>query len=497
MEQQEIKPTIVFINTPTQLYYRENVSEVQDYSTIPPLGLGYVATAASEVVPKNNITFIDAENLRLPPEEIINNLININPDYVALNATTPNWYIVKDLIFSIQQAISGRIVIGGSHAILESDNILRDTDINHSIFFICVGNGEPTIIELLKGAGLSKIPNIKYIDECNNIVESQSKNEKRFVNTIIDRSFFLNDPLITGNKVESYILSARGCPYRCSFCAAPVLSPTFLKREDISLRRELADLISQGVNYIRFVDDLFLSSRTRINQLQNIWTELELGKANFSFEATARTNIAHRFSDETWKLLLDMGLKEIEIGIESGSQRILNLMSKKTSNQEVVKTVRMAIFHGIKVKGFLMLGYPTETQRDLEQTYNLAKELKAIGGRAIRFSPVIVKAYPGTAIYEKYSYLVDSLANDYLLDITQYFKDTFSEQEENILKKRTRYNAVHTSNNEPVSLSEMTGGARLLDVLRILVQIILISENQPLSEKLQNKLSHPIKQTQQ
>lgn len=483
-----MKPTIAFINTPTQLYSCKNVSNTEKYSTIPPLGLGYVATAACEVVPKSNITFIDAEHLRLSPKEIIQTIIGSNPEYVAINATTPNWHIAKNIIIGIQKTINCRIIIGGSHSILASDSILKDSDINHLIFFVCIGDGEPTIVDLLKGKDLSQISNIKYIDKDKNIVKTNHEVARQFKNMIIDRSFFLNDPLITGSKIESYILSARGCPYKCSFCAAPVISQTFAKREYNSLKKELVELISQGVNYIRFIDDLFLSSKKRINELQRIWTELVLSKENFGFEATARTNIAHRYSDEIWAILVDMGLREIEVGIESGSQRILDIMSKRTSNKEVVKTVSMAISHGIKVKGFLMLGYPTETIMDLEKTYELARELKSIGGSSIRFSPVIVKAYPGTAIYDKYFHLVDSLSSDYLLDITKCFTQIFSEYEKNILKNRTRYNAVHTYNNSPVSLSEMTGGAKLDDVIIYLAKIILISENQESGVELQKNV---------
>jgi radical SAM superfamily enzyme YgiQ (UPF0313 family) len=461
------------------------VSNAEKYSTIPPLGLGYVATAACEVVPKSNITFVDAEHLRLSPKKIIQTIIGSNPDYVAINATTPNWHIAKNIIIGIQKAINCRIIIGGSHSILASDSILKDSDINHLIFFICIGDGEPTIVNLLKDKDLSQIPNIKYIDKDNNIVQTNNEVTRQFKNMIIDRSFFLNDPLINGSKIESYVLSARGCPYKCSFCAAPVISQTFVQRESNSIKKELKELLSQGVNYIRFIDDLFLSSKKRLNELQQIWIELGLSETNFGFEATARTNIAHSYSDATWAILVDMGLIEIEIGIESGSQRILVLMSKRTNNKEVIKTVSMAISHGIKVKGFLMLGYPTETIKDLEKTYELARELKAIGGNSIRFSPVIVKAYPGTAIYDKYFHLVDSLYSDYLLDITKYFTQIFSEHEKNILKNRTRYNAVHTYKNNPVSLSEMTGGAKLDDVITYLAKIILISENQESGVELQ------------
>jgi len=469
---------ICFINTPTQLYSSSKGCEIENYSTIPPLGLGYVATAASGIVTKDNVSLIDAEFLRLSPRKIVQSIIDDNPDYIAINASTPNFHIVKIIIVSLRRVMEKKIIIGGAHAILSPNSILQDKDIRDLVYCVCIGDGEPTIIDLLKGKKLSQIANIKYIDKNNDIVKSKKEETTQSINKIIDRTFFQNDPLEDGDKIESFILSARGCPFRCSFCAAPMMKPKMTKRDDDSMKQELMELRAQGVNYIRFVDDLFLSSKKRVDRLKQIWNDLKLNKENFGFEATARINIASKFSKETWELLVKMGLKEIEIGIESGSQRIIRMMAKNINNQEVVSTVKMAISQNIKVKGFVMLGYPTETVLDLNITLDLIKKLKRLGGGDIRFSPVIVKAYPGTDIYSKYSHLVDNLSNDYLIDLADYFSDEFTDDEKKILKKRTRYNAVHTLNEIPVALSEITGGAKLYDVLQVLAKLTLLSENQ-------------------
>jgi radical SAM superfamily enzyme YgiQ (UPF0313 family) len=171
-----------------------------------------------------------------------------------------------------------------------------------------------------------------------------------------------------------------------------------------------------------------------------------------------------------------MGLKELEVGIESGSPRVLRLMGKRSSRKDVVKTLRKAFAYGIKVKGFLMVGYPSETKRELDITVQFARQLKAIGGNRIRFSPVIAKAYPGTEMYERYKSIVEHFTDDTLIDLTEWSKQEYPADVLALLKARTRYNAVHTQNGQPVVLSELTGGASLEHVLDGLVRLILTSD---------------------
>ncbi|MGM0501852.1 MAG: B12-binding domain-containing radical SAM protein [Bacillota bacterium] len=472
---------ICFINTPTQFYSKEKLDNNIKYSTIPPLGLGYVATAASEIVGRNNVSFIDAEHLRLSPDEIAQKVMNKKIEFVGINITSPNYAIARKIISKIGAKTTKKIIVGGPHAILDPDSIFLDKEIGKYIYCVCTGDGEPTIKDILKGHQLPYVTNIKYRGENGEIISSKKTKDislKELNKQRIDRSFFLNDPLVREDVIESYILSSRGCPFSCSFCSAHKLNSKPLKRSIHSLKRELIELRKKEVNYIRFVDDLFLTSEKMIFNIKEIFDDLKINKSNFGFEATARTNITSKFDDYTWKLLADMGMHEIEIGIESGSPRILKLMGKKTTNSEVIKTVSQAIKHGIKVKGFLMVGYPTEKKADLKATIQLIRQLKEIGEGNIRFSPVIAKAYPGTEIFRNYNDLIDDFSDDILINLTDFFPNQYSAAEEKLLQARTRYNAVHSSNGKPVVLSELTGGANLMEVLEALATLIIISDHQ-------------------
>lgn len=472
-------PTVTLVNTPTQRYSQPGISDLADYSTIPPLGLGYVATAASEVVGASNVSLLDAEHLRLSVAETAHRVISQRPTFVGINVTSPNYAVAREIITLVGTELGARVIIGGTHAILRADAILQEPSIRAFIYGVCTGDGEPTIQSLLSGTKRSHIPNFKYQNETGQLVASSCTKRltsEELDRLRLDRRFFANDPLIDGLTTESYVLSSRGCPFRCAFCAAPRLCDELTRRSDESIRAELQTLIANGINYIRFVDDLLLTSTKRIAALRGIFNSLGLSQCNFGFEATARASITSKFRADTWQALAKIGLKELEIGIESGSPRILELMEKRTTRLEVSKTVREAVTHGIKVKGFFMVGYPTETKQDLDLTIQFARSLKEIAGDHIRFSPVIAKAYPGTGLYEKHERLVERFANDTLLVLSKWSKRANSEKAATLLDARTRYNSVHTRNGRPTVLSELTGGATLEEVVDALSILILISD---------------------
>ena len=437
-----------------------------------------MATAASEVVGPERVKLIDAEHLRLSPSETARRITAQDPAYVCINIASPNYAIAREIIYLTGRDLGQRIVVGGPHAILSPDSILLDRDIGRHILGVCTGDGEPSIQGLLNGTDRAHIPNFKYLDRQGQVASSllcERLSKDQLNNRILDRRFFANDPLVNDQKVESYVLSSRGCPFRCDFCAAPRLNGQLTRRSTQSLIEELRRLSALGVNHVRFVDDLLLTSEKHAVELKIVFDALGFRAPSFGFEATGRASIVANYKPAMWDMLAGMGLEELEIGVESGSPRVLRLMGKRTGLEEVFCTVRQAVAHGIRVKGFLMVGYPTETRNELDLTVKLAAELKSIAGDAIRFSPVIAKAYPGTLLYEQHRELAQSFGDDTLVDLTEGFTNSLPASAAHLLKARTRYNAIHTLHGYPVTLSELTGGASLEEVMEALSKLILIS----------------------
>jgi len=474
---------IILLNTPTCLYPK--TGRVEKYNTIPPYGLGYIAISLSNVIGKNNIKLIDAEYLGLSPKRATQMILENKPDFIGINCHSPNFYIMKLIIKKLagEHINKHSVIVGGTHAILFPEQILKDKHIGKYIAFVATGEGEKPLTEFVSGIKKEDIKGISF-SKGNEIISTppNNLNNEELNKLIIDRTFFDNDPneWNDGKTKESYIMSSRGCSYRCSFCAARLISKGRIRiRSNESILEELKLLIDSGVNYVRFLDDLLFVSKKRIKYLFNIFNSLGLNYTNFGFEANARVNILSTLEKKEWDNLKLIGLKEIEIGIESGSQRVLDIMKKRTTPNQIVKTVTEAAKRGIKIKGFLMVGFISETNADLQKTIELVKELKKIAGSLIRFSPVPAKVYPGTKLRDDLKFNIDN-TYDTVLDLSKEFNINEQSEIYKILKDRTRYNAIHTYNGKPIALSEMTNGASTKTVIKALAELILISSEKML-----------------
>ena len=476
---------VLLINTPTDLYPREGRGRF--YETIPPMGLGYVATTAAEIVGRDNVVLIDGEYLGLHPSSIAEMVASHSPEVVGVNALSPTYHITRKIIQLINGCLpETKIIVGGPHAILDPEGILRDSGIR--VKFVCGGWGEEAIGAFLKSKPLKNIPGIFYLEGGKiKRTETVSISQEKLDGSYLDHTFFENDPNMTespeieGRRIESYILSSRGCSYDCRFSAAKYLTGGKIAFRSItSIFSEIDELRERkGVNYIRFVDDLFLVTKKRFLDFWQGLRERGMDRGNFGWEANGRADILSRWEGSLWELLRASGLRELEMGIESGSPRILEMMNKKITPEQVEATVRSAVEQGIRVKGFLMVGFPGEKREDLEATLSLATRLKGIGGEMVRLSPVFAKPYPGTPLWEIYQEVLRGgiSSEGYInFDLTTR-EDTGVIRE--VLNERRRYNAVSiVEGGRPFVLSEYTDGASAQEVIGVLRDLILISSRE-------------------
>ena len=128
----------------------------------------------------------------------------------------------------------------------------------------------------------------------------------------------------------------------------------------------------------RFVDDLFLASPPFMRKCLNTFKEFGIGD-RFQWDATGRINILSKAPDSLLDLMRQTGCREVALGIESGSERLLRYMGKHITPDMTKTTVKALTSRGINVKGYFILGFPTETEADLEETVHLIHELWSIG----------------------------------------------------------------------------------------------------------------------
>ena len=165
------------------------------------------------------------------------------------------------------------------------------------------------------------------------------------------------------------MVSSRGCPYRCNWCAKPIYGDSYHFRSAAAVASEMARLkFDLGAEHCWFADDIFA--------LSGKWTrafagEVERLDAKLPFKMQSRCDL---MTGDTVAALRKAGCEEVWMGVESGSQKVLDAMDKDVTVQQVRQARNHLREHGIRACYFLQFGYPGEEWEDIEQTIRLVRE---------------------------------------------------------------------------------------------------------------------------
>ncbi|MCI4364275.1 MAG: B12-binding domain-containing radical SAM protein [Thermoplasmata archaeon] len=193
----------------------------------------------------------------------------------------------------------------------------------------------------------------------------------------------------TGER-RSAVLTSRGCPFDCSWCSKPAFGRSFRQQSPERVLDELGALVrTYRVDYVRFCDDVFGIHR---RWLEGLLDGLDERGLRFRFECLARVDL---LKPDLLGRLKHAGLERVYLGVESGSQRMLDVMNRGTRLTQVEQVATSLREAKVRQFWFLMLGYPSETLEDIEETLRLFR----------RFSPEeysvsIAVPVPGTRFYD-------------------------------------------------------------------------------------------------
>ncbi len=196
------------------------------------------------------------------------------------------------------------------------------------------------------------------------------------------------------------ILTSRGCPYRCAFCVVPFLSNR--KWRSLSVERVLADietLVSRhDLSYLWFMDDYFFGNKRWVNGV----VDGILARARkFVWEANVRAdNFRDTFvNDGLLARMRASGCYALRMGLESGSERVLKLISKDVKVPMLTGAVEAAARHGIMTVGTWLMGVPSETRREIQETLALIQKVHETSPLDPHWAPGIYRPYPGGELY--------------------------------------------------------------------------------------------------
>ena len=331
---------------------------LSDQGALPPLGLFYIAASLDKYT---DIFMIDVGLGDAIPEDA---------DIYAFtcNITQSDW--CKENIHKYGKF--GRTIIGGAYPTITYDSCGADQ--------LIIGEGEENILQAVK------YPNKNIFYNSGNIPIDTIKIPARRL-CKAERYKYLID-----GKASSPIFTSRGCPYACAFCSKGVFNKTRFRSVD-NVIQEIEEIIALGFSAIRIYDDSFICNYKRAMELLDMIKPLNI-------KWKAEINSKNLYKDELAKKMSDAGCVEVAIGIESGSQTILDNINKRTTILQHTKAVNLCMKYGIKTRAYLMVGLPGESWKTINETKDWLHLAKPDSIGIGIFCP-----YPGSDIYnhpEKY-----------------------------------------------------------------------------------------------
>jgi len=370
-------------------YLYEDPHELAVMKPYPPLGLLYIS---SHLKAKGfSVELFDTTFAR--PADLDAYLRRERPPVVGIYSNLMTRSAVLRTM-RVAREVGSTVVLGGPDPANYLDEYLsRDADV------IVIGEGELTLQEILERgtSDLSQLSGVAYRDGDGKIV----RNEPRAMIADLDAQPFPDRAAIDQHQYvrvwrENHgqgsvsLITARGCPYTCTWCSHAVFGYSHRRRTPANVVAEVRSIMdTYSPELLWYADDVFTINHKWLFEYADL---LEQHGLRVPFETISRED---RLNEEIVKTLARMGCSRLWIGAESGSQKVLDLMKRRTDAERVKSMVHLLQAHGISVGMFIMLGYDGEERADLEET---VAHLKAAGPDTF----LTTVAYPikGTPYYK-------------------------------------------------------------------------------------------------
>ncbi len=320
------------------------------------------------------------------------------PDVVGITCRVPDM-MAATKIAQIVKSIDEKCVtvMGGPAATTCTDLILQESCVD----FVVRGEGEITMVELLRLLAVTR-PDFSKVDGLSfrgqdGAIHNRSRALIRNIDTL---PFPARDLLMFADRLTKktrlslmgHLITSRGCPYLCTYCANHAVWGTrrVRMRSPDSVVAEVLHLRDvYGVKRVIFWDDHLTTRRDRVVTFCNLLIEK---KANVQWLSFVR---ADTIDAELLQLMKRAGCYELQMGVESGSERILKKIRKGVTLDQIRKTAKLLRESGLRWHAFLMIGFPGETLVEMEATMQLLSELYPDSAELSVVSP-----YPGTELFE-------------------------------------------------------------------------------------------------
>ncbi|MEY2805712.1 MAG: hypothetical protein RIR65_129 [Planctomycetota bacterium] len=385
------------------------------FTHVHPLGIMMVAAAAREAGHRD-MHILDMKVEGWTPSQACDAIEKLAPDVVGLSAMTYEAGCMHEVARELKRRMP-RVVVacGGPHPSVAADDVLKDAAID----FVVRGEGEHSFTELLSGIAAgredwSACEGLSWRGADGAAVHNPDRSPPKDLDELpfpawdlVDHAKYHKVPrggVIYAHPEFATMFSSRACPWRCSYCHNSY-GKQFRERSAAHVLAEIELLVEKhGVKELVFMDDIFNFRPERAKAIaQGI---IDKGwKLALTFPNGFRGDI---LDEELVVLLKKAGMCRCMVAVESASPRLQKVMKKNLKVDKVRSIVDFIAGQGVMVHGAFMLGFPSETEEEMEETIEWAATSAFHTAAFFRVIP-----FKGTALYEQIRHAGYELPTDW------------------------------------------------------------------------------------
>jgi anaerobic magnesium-protoporphyrin IX monomethyl ester cyclase len=377
--------------------------------TFLPLGTLYIAGALERAGLGINFRDYQTWNLGRNPYDVkqIAAFLSDGSPILGVGLMSPMLPFLLKALEAVKERDPGKIVVvGGTGVTGVGEAVLRNFP---QVDVVVHGEGEETAVELF-GALLNRRPldGIAGISFRRNgaPVTTAPRSMIRDLDAIPPPAHGLVD--LKRYQIVS-CLSARGCPFKCTYCYSSMFWQRYRPRSVTALMDEIEAILGRtGGNHISILDDTFVLEPARVLEF---CAELKRRGLSLSWTCFGRVGL---MTAELLQALKDAGCEGVGFGVESGSNEVLARIKKGFTREQVIDTIRLTARYFRHMEMFFMYGFPFEERRHFQESISLVEQLRAElvekQGIEARFSFNLLAAVPGTALTREFRHLMRPVA---------------------------------------------------------------------------------------
>ncbi len=390
--------TVVFVEPPYVCWDRRMDRVREGEEEIP--GIGTLILAAVARQRGHRVHIVDGKRTGTPVAEVARRVAALAPDHVGISATTISIHNAARIAAHVKALVPGAVVtVGGPHVSALPERTLA---VFAGFDYGIVGEGERSYSDLIArldagddprgvaglvyrdGGAVRANPRAAYLDG-----DDLDRLPEPAWDLVPDFPLRFQPNIFNYRATPvASVVTSRGCPFSCTFCDRSTSGRKGRFHGVDYVVAMCRRLDALGVRHVLFYDDLFTVNRRRVIELCERFLAAGL---RFTWSCNSHPNL---LDPETLRLMRRAGCWQIAYGIESGSQRVLDLVKREVRIPRMLETLRQTRAAEIRTKGLLMMAHPSEGEDSLQETVDFLRTAPLDLAQVTKFTP-----YPGTPSY--------------------------------------------------------------------------------------------------